>query len=85
MYRLTSGHHKSSVLLSAQDLIELSEIIQSNRAELHEMQLVGRGAKLVYESVFGEHGYAILSCELHCQGTVFLLNLKVQHHFYFYC
>lgn len=34
MYRLTSGHNKASVLLSAQDLLELGEIIQSNRAEL---------------------------------------------------
>lgn len=36
MYRLVSGHNKSSVLLSAQDLIELSAIIQSNMEELQE-------------------------------------------------
>lgn len=36
MYRLTSGHNKVSMLLSAQDLLELGEIIQSNIAELQK-------------------------------------------------
>lgn len=36
MYRLNSGHNKASVLLSAQDLLELGEIIQSNIGELQE-------------------------------------------------
>jgi len=39
MYRLTSGHNTSSVLLSAQDLITLSEIIQINMDELQEKAL----------------------------------------------